>query len=88
MSNWLQLPDVNTSEIHAAGQVQSRFNGDPSSDHVFAADGGDQTIKEEKRLAGFLHLINYQVNIVPRGAYYRDHNMNILLNPSFKGKNI
>jgi radial spoke head protein 9 len=48
-------------------------------------EGEPYTLKEEKRLAAVMGLINYQVEIVPRGAYYRDANQKFSFNPSFKG---
>jgi radial spoke head protein 9 len=48
-------------------------------------EGEPYTMKEEKRLAAVMGLINYQVEIVPRGAYYRDANQKFSYNPSFIG---
>lgn len=40
---------------------------------------------EEKRLACTVRHICYDCQIVPRGAYYRDIQTQLSLNPSFKG---
>ena len=45
-----------------------------------------EPINEEKRLSGVIKMINYDVEIVPRGAYYQDRLRNILSNEKFKGK--
>jgi radial spoke head protein 9 len=42
-------------------------------------------INEEKRLAGVVALINYEAQIVPRGAYYRNAMNELKQNPSFTG---
>lgn len=42
-------------------------------------------MKEEKRLAATMTLINREAQIVPRGAYYRDSNGKFFANPSFTG---
>ncbi|KAI8909614.1 hypothetical protein EDD86DRAFT_205869 [Gorgonomyces haynaldii] len=86
--NWLQLPELTPQEASQTQLIQTRFSGDPAFETTLAKAGpedSDVVVKEEKRLAGVISSINYQIEIVPRGAYYRDRNMNILLNPSFKG---
>ncbi|KAJ3391359.1 Radial spoke head protein 9 [Entophlyctis sp. JEL0112] len=54
------------------------------------SEGGDekpkgQTVTEEKRLSGTIQLINYEVQIVPRGAYFRDGCLTLQTNPMFSG---
>jgi len=44
-----------------------------------------EPINEEKRLSGVIKMINYDVEIVPRGAYYQDRLKNIHFNYKFKG---
>jgi len=45
-----------------------------------------EPINEEKRLSGVIKMINNDVEIVPRGAYYQDRLKRIHFNYKFKGK--
>ncbi|KAI8925221.1 hypothetical protein BC831DRAFT_550786 [Entophlyctis helioformis] len=88
--NWYLLPDVTAEEAKLADAIQGRFYGDPSYEHAVPKnaadpDAPDAKLREEKRLAAVVSAINYDAQIVPRGAYYRDLNRNIRANPNFKG---
>ncbi|KAI9206251.1 uncharacterized protein BJ171DRAFT_597914 [Polychytrium aggregatum] len=94
---WLQLPEVTVEEIKIVDTIMSRFYGDPAYEYITAKNeeqestGDDEPHVEEKRitelkrLSGVIALINHQVQIVPRGAYYRDHLHKLSLNPAFQG---
>eukprot|EP00842_Homolaphlyctis_polyrhiza_P004571 jgi/Hompol1/5114/HPOL_004191-RA len=89
-ASWFELPDVTPEEAKQAESIQARFSGDLSYEHVvprnFAdPDSTETKLREEKRLAAVVAAINYEVQIVPRGAYYRDMNHTVRLNPEFTG---
>ncbi|KAJ3312710.1 Radial spoke head protein 9 [Blyttiomyces sp. JEL0837] len=42
-------------------------------------------LSEEKRLAGVIAQMNFEVQVVPRGAYYRDATLKLQINPMFTG---
>ncbi|KAI8592249.1 Radial spoke head protein 9 [Geranomyces variabilis] len=86
--NWLQLPEVVGPEMDKITQIPVRFSGDPAFEYTIAADseeGEETVINEEKRLSGTVALINYETEIVPRGAYYRDAMHKLHKNTSFAG---
>jgi hypothetical protein len=66
--------------IHSPGKVNFNLKS------ATVEEAEVTSLKEEKRLIAVVSLINYSVEIVPRGAYYRDSNLKICVNPSFKGK--
>ncbi|KAH6570957.1 hypothetical protein BASA60_007386 [Batrachochytrium salamandrivorans] len=89
-SNWFQLPLISPNESHQADLVQARFYGDPSYEHTIPggstdSDGQEIKLREEKRLTALMETINRNVQIVPRGAYYRNLNRAIIKNPNFRG---
>lgn len=68
--------------------------GDPAYEHTVARINEQDPevnlvnqvkIKEDVRIAGIVNLINHDVEIVPRKAYYRDARMQIVRNPTFTG---
>ncbi|KAL2918041.1 hypothetical protein HK105_202455 [Polyrhizophydium stewartii] len=88
--NWYQLPEVTPEERRQADSIQGRFFGDPSYEHTVPKnhedpESSETKMREEKRLAATISSINYDVEIVPRGAYYRDLNRVVRKNPSFQG---
>ncbi|KAJ3007240.1 Radial spoke head protein 9 [Thoreauomyces humboldtii] len=97
--NWLQLPEVTAADMDKMTTVQVRFSGDPAFEYTIgetrdlfgsaapegSEDGEESTINEEKRLAGTVALINYETEIVPRGAYYRDTLHKLQKNAAFSG---
>ena len=90
--NWLQLPEVTPVEAKRIDQLQGKFRGDASFEYTVTkgADEPDlkadeKVIKEEKRLARVIALINYESQIVPRGAYYKDATSKLSVNPHFSG---
>ncbi|KAI9101039.1 hypothetical protein DFS34DRAFT_612977 [Phlyctochytrium arcticum] len=91
--NWPQLPDVSPADMDHIAQMQGRFTGDPALEYPIPSaetteEGGqpqERTINEEKRLSGTIALINYETEIVPRGAYYRDSLRKIHKNTNFNG---
>ncbi|TPX72958.1 hypothetical protein SpCBS45565_g00164 [Spizellomyces sp. 'palustris'] len=87
--NWLQLPDVPSSDIDRITQVHGRFTGDPAFEYSLGEEpeegAEEKTINEEKRLSGTVALINYETEIVPRGAYYRDTLHQLQKNVNFSG---
>uniref|UniRef100_A0A1I8GUU3 Radial spoke head protein 9 homolog n=2 Tax=Macrostomum lignano TaxID=282301 RepID=A0A1I8GUU3_9PLAT len=98
---WGVLP-VATPEIKAkAALARGRFTGDPSHDfeHVEVKripGEGDEiheeeetiTIKEEERLAAVVAEIDSDVAIVPRGAFVRTPNGQVVENRSFEGLSV
>ncbi|KAJ1336381.1 hypothetical protein BSLG_007165 [Batrachochytrium salamandrivorans] len=82
-SNWFQLPLISPNESHQADLVQARFYGDPSYEHTIP--GGLLNCAKKKRLTALMETINRNVQIVPRGAYYRNLNRAIIKNPNFRG---
>ena len=62
-----------------------RTQGRCKSFRAFKSHDKEKLIKEEKRLARVLALINYEAQIVPRGAYYRGSSGKLDVNPDFKG---
>ncbi|KAJ3025413.1 UNVERIFIED_CONTAM: Radial spoke head protein 9 [Siphonaria sp. JEL0065] len=90
--NWLQLPEVTPEDMPIIEKITKRFTGDPAFEFSTASEEVEgeekpkgQTISEEKRLSGVIQLMNYEVQIVPRGAYFRDGNLTLQQNPMFKG---
>ncbi|KAL6631458.1 hypothetical protein U3516DRAFT_619220 [Neocallimastix sp. 'constans'] len=96
---WLQLPEITDEELKDISEIYSRFIGDPSYEYqlqnqtpqnnqqILEDENAQEKepINEEKRLSGVIKMINYDVEIVPRGAYYQDRLRNILSNEKFKG---
>lgn len=99
--NWLQLPDVTPSEMEAIEKITKKFTGDPAFEFSTAASSENEgeipaessaeaasnpvIVNEEKRLAGVVLNINYDVQVVPRGAYFRDATLKLDRNPLFTG---
>jgi len=96
---WLQLPEITDDELKDITEIHSRFIGDPSYEYQLSNSVPQsnqqqlddenlqekEPINEEKRLSGVIKMINYDVEIVPRGAYYQDRLKNIHINDKFKG---
>ncbi|KAJ3272127.1 Radial spoke head protein 9 [Terramyces sp. JEL0728] len=86
---YTQLPDPSEKDLKAAGTIQGRLLGDPSTEHAIPANPQepeqDTKMKEDVRIASIIRLINSEVEIVPRKSYYKDSNMAIKQNPAFKG---
>ncbi|KAI8622293.1 hypothetical protein BC830DRAFT_1090138 [Chytriomyces sp. MP71] len=93
LTNWLQLPEVTPEDMRIIDQINKKFTGDPAFEYSLVSEveseGEEkpkgQSVNEEKRLSGITQLINYDVQVVPRGAYYRDGSLTLQLNPMFKG---
>ncbi|KAJ3107522.1 Radial spoke head protein 9 [Phlyctochytrium planicorne] len=97
MTTWLQLPEVTPEDMDLIEQIRGRFTGDLAYEYSFgeendgeekpdgAATETKRTINEERRLAGTIALMNFECEIVPRGAYYRDATHKLSINPMFKG---
>ncbi|KAI8848767.1 hypothetical protein BC829DRAFT_489842 [Chytridium lagenaria] len=96
MGTWLQLPEVTPDDMDLIEKIRGRFTGDLAYEYSFGeeAEGEEKpegapenkkTINEERRLAGTIALMNYEVEIVPRGAFYRDATHKLSINPMFKG---
>lgn len=85
---WLQLPDITEDEAARLDEYAGRFVGEPGFEVVAQGEkegeGEDAVEKpaltEEKRLTAVIKRIDYDVQIVPRGAYYRDALHNIKAN--------
>ncbi|EGF81050.1 hypothetical protein BATDEDRAFT_24691 [Batrachochytrium dendrobatidis JAM81] len=89
-NNWFQLPEITPEEAKLAELAHGRFYGDPSYEHTIPKDYSDPNssetkLREEKRLTALMSIINYQAQIVPRGAYYRNLDHKIIKNPNFRG---
>ncbi|ORX42803.1 hypothetical protein BCR32DRAFT_214297, partial [Anaeromyces robustus] len=85
---WLQLPEITEEELKDISQIYSRFIGDPSYEYQLPNPNQPQEkepINEEKRLSGVIKMINYDVEIIPRGSYYQDRLKKIHFNYKFKG---
>ncbi|KAJ3322234.1 Radial spoke head protein 9 [Boothiomyces sp. JEL0866] len=86
---WFQLPEPTEKELIAAESIQGRLLGDPSVDHAVPPNPlepeQEPKMKEDLRISCIVRLINSDVEIVPRKAYYKDSNMVIKQNPDFKG---
>ncbi|KAJ3218245.1 Radial spoke head protein 9 [Dinochytrium kinnereticum] len=97
MASWLQLPEVTPEDMDMIEKIKGRFTGDLAFEYSFGEENEAEekpegapvepkkTINEERRLAGTIALMNYEAEIVPRGAYYRDATHKLSLNPMFKG---
>ncbi|KAJ3101901.1 Radial spoke head protein 9 [Phlyctochytrium bullatum] len=98
MTSWLQLPEVQPEDMELIEKIRGRFMGDLAYEYSFGGEEPEgeepkpegtekpkKSISEEKRLAGTIALMNYEAEIVPRGAYYRDATHKLSLNPLFKG---
>ncbi|KAI8616197.1 hypothetical protein BC830DRAFT_1063664 [Chytriomyces sp. MP71] len=87
LTNWLQLPEVTPEDMHIIDQINKKFTGDPAFEYSLGKRRKQkgQSVNEEKRLSGIIQLINYDVQVVPRGAYYRDGSLTLQLNPMFGG---
>jgi radial spoke head protein 9 len=96
LSTWLELPVVTEHDLEAIESIQSRLTGDPATEHVVpkkskfttdiaGSEEEEQKIQEDVRIAGIIQLINNDVEIVPRKAYYRDSSMKIKPNLQFNG---
>ncbi|KAJ3409980.1 hypothetical protein CcCBS67573_g00358 [Chytriomyces confervae] len=92
LTNWLQLPEVTPEDMLMIDKINKKFTGDPSFEYTLVTEETEgeekakgQSVNEEKRLSGVIQLMNYEVQIVPRGAYYRDGSLTLQLNPMFKG---
>ncbi|KAJ3297018.1 Radial spoke head protein 9 [Borealophlyctis nickersoniae] len=92
--NWLQLPEITPEEMQKIEGLQGRFYGDPAYEYPIARDAeegeeegeqGSHAINEEKRLSGAIALMTFEVQLVPRGAYYRDSLHKLRPNPAFQG---
>ncbi|KAJ3050059.1 Radial spoke head protein 9 [Rhizophlyctis rosea] len=92
--NWLQLPDVSPEEMTRIEAIHGRFFGDPAYEYPVTSEGEQEgeegqapptPINEEKRLSGTIALMNYEVQIVPRGAFYRDAMHKLRPNINFQG---
>jgi radial spoke head protein 9 len=83
------LPVPTEQELECVDAIQGRLTGDPSFEHSVPKKTGteedDVKVKEDVRIAGIVTIINRDVEIVPRKAYYRDSTMSIKKNPAFKG---
>jgi radial spoke head protein 9 len=98
---WLQLPEITEDELKDISEIYSRFIGDPSYEYqlqsqipqnnqqILEEDNlqEKEPINEEKRLSGVIKMINYDVEIVPRGAFYQDKLKKIHYNDKFHGLN-
>ncbi|KAJ3308859.1 Radial spoke head protein 9 [Boothiomyces sp. JEL0838] len=86
---WFQLPDPTEKDLIAAEAIQGRLLGDPSAEHAIPQNvlepEQEPKMKEDMRISCIVRLINSDVEIVPRKAYYKDSNMIIKQNPHFKG---
>lgn len=98
---WGLLPVVTPDIKTKAALFSGRFTGDPSHDcehlGVKRIPGeGDEiheeeetiTMKEEERLAAVVADIESDVSIVPRGAFVRTPNGQVVENRSFEGLNV
>ncbi|KAI9140145.1 radial spoke head protein 9 [Paraphysoderma sedebokerense] len=85
--NWVQLPEVTTEQVKQVSELKPRFLGDPAFEYQIAVGTEDDkaVITEETRLRAVIQLINEDVSIVPRGAYYKDATNTVQINRSFQG---
>ncbi|KAL3321240.1 Radial spoke head protein 9 [Cichlidogyrus casuarinus] len=95
---WGLLPIPSPEEIEKSSYFKGRFTGDPAFEFEFTdikqvAGEGDELIeteeiismKEENRLAAVIARIDYDAQIIPRGAYIRVATGRVLRNKSFEG---
>ncbi|KAI9329240.1 hypothetical protein DFJ73DRAFT_860875 [Zopfochytrium polystomum] len=75
-----------------AFEYSNQNEGDDANAVGAAAEGGEggggggvKSVNEEKRLAGVIAQLNYEVQVVPRGAFFRDATLTIKPNPLFTG---
>ncbi|KAJ3194769.1 Radial spoke head protein 9 [Irineochytrium annulatum] len=95
LTSWLQLPEVSSDDMVKIEKLTGRFTGDPAFEYSNGSEDEQEErkegepekpkVNEEKRLAGIVALINYEVEVVPRGAFYRDAMHKLDYNPMFKG---
>jgi len=99
--HWGLLPVVNDTMRNNCSYVKGRFTGDPSYEYehvetkkVDNAEGENVEeentilIKEEDRLATTIEAIDYDVRIVPRGAYIRSSTGTVHVNRCFEGLSV
>ncbi|XP_031565996.1 radial spoke head protein 9 homolog [Actinia tenebrosa] len=102
--HWGMLPVVTARMRNECSFVKGRFTGDPSYEYEHTeavkmsnqdaekAEGGEEEntilIKEEDRLATVIEAIDYDVRIVPRGAYIRTATGSVLQNRCFEGLSV
>jgi hypothetical protein len=89
LTTWFELPVPTENDIENIDTVQGRLMGDPGFEHIVPkkelTEEEDVKVKEDVRIAGIVALINREVEIVPRKAYYRDATMKIKKNEAFTG---
>jgi len=98
---WSLLPPATKEVREQAALTKGRFTGDPSHEfeHVIITKvpgEGDEmhegeetiTVKEEERLAAVVTEIDLDVSLVPRGAYIRTPNGQVVKNSSYEGLSI
>jgi radial spoke head protein 9 len=95
LSTWLQLPDITEEEAVRLDAYTGRFVGEPGFEfgegqrEGEAEEAGQKpAMTEEKRLTAVIKQIDQDVQIVPRGAYYRDALHKINVNQLSKGTSV
>uniref|UniRef100_H3C539 Radial spoke head protein 9 homolog n=1 Tax=Tetraodon nigroviridis TaxID=99883 RepID=H3C539_TETNG len=92
---WLLLPPVTEDMIKQVSQAaKGRFRGDPSYlyEHLEVSGKSEEfpkrsptKVSEECRLAVTIHQIDEEVSVIPRGAFIKDLQGLVQVNPSFGG---
>lgn len=94
--DWGLLPNPNEQANLLSALCTAKFQGDAAIVNEIVIEK-DETLskklkpqqlynlKEEDRLAATIHLINFEVNIVPRGALYKRPDGVVVENLSFEG---
>ncbi|CAH8490967.1 unnamed protein product [Schistosoma turkestanicum] len=100
-ATWGLLPVPGKQDIEKSKLFRMRLTGDPSFEAEYVEvkqvpGEGDElaeteeliTMKEEDRLAAIIYRMEEDVVIVPRGAYLRMYNGQVVKNKSFEGLTI
>ncbi|VDN14639.1 unnamed protein product, partial [Dibothriocephalus latus] len=99
--SWVMMPVPSQADIEKSKYFKMRFTGDPSyefehTELTQVPGEGDEinekertiTMKEEDRLAAVVKRIDDEVRIVPRGAYLRLANGDIVKNKMYEGMEV
>ncbi|XP_036146536.1 radial spoke head protein 9 homolog isoform X3 [Monomorium pharaonis] len=99
--DWVLMPEVTKSARFLSPLAINQFEGDPSivtnvydinppfppdeDPKIYYDDPMPKELKEEDRLAATVELITEDAAIIPRGAWYKCPNGDVIENPSFAG---
>ncbi|MBN3322303.1 RSPH9 protein, partial [Atractosteus spatula] len=98
--DWHLLPPATDTMITEISVVKGRFMGDPSYEYEHIETKklgeGDEAVeeeitvkvKEEKRLAATIYIIDKEVSVVPRGAFIKTPHGHVTSNRSFEGLSV